>query len=187
MVKAAKQRNDSLQQKLEKANRILQLAELCRKYETEREKILPFESDMDLTYPNQEQTNNEEDVTNQEEQDEDQLMEQLQQEFRDEDETLSQSDWDLLSRFYKKFNKVLLDKVALTQEKEHLVEQNQKLRQMLKSYLDGISVNEDVLARKNPLLMIEPLDNSRRQTRGATEEVITVKTNNNMNKIAIRQ
>jgi len=67
------------------------------------------------------------------------------------------SEFNQLSKFYSKFNKVLLDKTALEQEKEHLLEDNNKLRAMLKAYLDGISVNEEVLSNNNPLLIVEQI------------------------------
>lgn len=67
--------------------------------------------------------------------------------------------WQELGSYHTKLNKVVLDKMALVQEKEHLLMENQKLRSMLKNYLDGISVNEDVLNRANPLLIVEPIGN----------------------------
>mmetsp|Transcript_9210 Transcript_9210/g.13634 ORF Transcript_9210/g.13634 Transcript_9210/m.13634 type:complete len:472 (+) Transcript_9210:125-1540(+) len=63
----------------------------------------------------------------------------------------------MLDAFYKKMNKVLLDKAALSEEKAQLMEDNQKLRDMLKQYIDGISVNQDVIAKQNPLIMVESL------------------------------
>lgn len=60
-----------------------------------------------------------------------------------------------LNHFYRKMNKVILDKAALAEEKAQLMDDNAKLRDMLKQYIDGISVNADVLARQNPLIMVE--------------------------------
>lgn len=62
-----------------------------------------------------------------------------------------------LGKFYSQYNKVLMDKMALEQEKDHLLADNNKLRMMLKSYLDGISVNEDVLKNSNPLIIVEQI------------------------------
>lgn len=60
----------------------------------------------------------------------------------------------VLQRFQKRFNKVLLEKMALENRKGGLQEENQHLRLILKQYLDGISVNEEVLSERNPLIVV---------------------------------
>jgi hypothetical protein len=167
LVKMSKETRDVLDDKLERAKRILKLAELNRKMETEREKVLPFECDQDnktagvsdiIEGLGDEHANGFAAMLSEE----DNLMAEIQQ-SQMQNSAINQSEWEMLQRFYKKFNKVLLDKTALQQEKIHLVAQNSQLRQMLKEYLDGISVNEDVLNNKNPLLMIETLEDRRHQ------------------------
>ncbi len=59
-----------------------------------------------------------------------------------------------LENFWKRYNKVLLDKVALDKEKMTLLEENQRLRTVLKQYLDGISVNDEILSQGNPLFVV---------------------------------
>jgi len=161
LVKLSKETIDTLKERLEKASRILKLSEVNRRYETERERLIPFESDLDQ---GEAPSIAESSV-------------QMMEEAMDEEKRLLQdSEWEQLNRFYKRYNKVLLDNLALEQEKVHLVDQNKKLRQMLKQYLDGITVNEDVLNTRNPLLMIDSLG------RGGTQEkkeVIVVSSNNN--------
>jgi len=44
----------------------------------------------------------------------------------------------------RRYNKVLLDSTAIERERERLSHENGDLRSILKQYLDGISVNEDV-------------------------------------------
>ena len=61
---------------------------------------------------------------------------------------------ELLDRFYKKFNRALLDKLATERERDRLLRENEDLQSILKQYLDGISVNEDVMNRENPLLVV---------------------------------
>jgi hypothetical protein len=63
-------------------------------------------------------------------------------------------EWNYLDNFFKKYNKVLLDKFALSKEREQLERQNEDLRLILKQYLDGVSVNEEVMAGTNSLLVL---------------------------------
>ncbi|MEW5310230.1 MAG: hypothetical protein WDW38_002047 [Sanguina aurantia] len=64
-------------------------------------------------------------------------------------------EWDYLNRFFKRTNKALLDKSAIDKEKARLERENADLRSILKQYLDGISVNDDVLNNPvNPLMVV---------------------------------
>jgi len=92
------------------------------------------------------------------------------------------SKWNFLQNFYKRFNKVnslkgkcvvfnkdvkkkvTLDKMALESEREELRRENEDLKTILKRYLDGISVNDEVMSRANPLLIVN----------GRTSEAIRV-------------
>ena len=62
----------------------------------------------------------------------------------------------------------LLDKVALEKERASLAKENEDLKAILKKYLDGISVNDEVLNRANPLLIVN----------GRVADTIRVTTNN---------
>ena len=64
-----------------------------------------------------------------------------------------------LENFWKRYNKVLLDKVALDKEKSTLLEENKQLRTVLKQYLDGISVNDEILSQVNPLFVVNQRTN----------------------------
>lgn len=59
-----------------------------------------------------------------------------------------------LERFWQRYNKVRLEQLSLEQSKEALLQDNLKLRQLLKQYLDGISVNDEVLSQINPLMIV---------------------------------
>merc|ERR1712023_272488 len=63
-------------------------------------------------------------------------------------------EWTYMDTFFKRFNKVKLDSLALDKEKQRLEKENVQLRSILKQFLDGVSVNEDVLAQPNPLLVV---------------------------------
>jgi hypothetical protein len=46
-------------------------------------------------------------------------------------------EYTALEHFWKRHNKVLLDKLALDREKQTLEDENSKLKALLKQYLDG--------------------------------------------------
>eukprot|EP00927_Polykrikos_kofoidii_P050467 TRINITY_DN44383_c0_g1_i1.p1 TRINITY_DN44383_c0_g1~~TRINITY_DN44383_c0_g1_i1.p1 ORF type:complete len:492 (-),score=121.55 TRINITY_DN44383_c0_g1_i1:52-1527(-) len=131
----------SLKEQLALAERIMKTAELCRKFETEREKVLPFYPSRDLM----------------------EVFEDGEFDFGDEDSKeeirreLTEAgidEWTFLDSFFKRYNKVHLDFLAIEQEKGRLQKENVQLRSILKQFLDGVSVNEDVLSQPNPLLVV---------------------------------
>ena len=63
-------------------------------------------------------------------------------------------EYSSLENFWKRYNKILLDKVALDKEKDTLMRENTQLRTLLKQYLDGISVNDEILNQVNPLFVV---------------------------------
>jgi len=131
----------SLNGQLGLAEKILKTAELCRKFETEREKVLPFYLSRDL-------------LNEFEEGDLDFGDEDLKEEIRKELVDIGTDEWTYLDHFFKRFNKVKLDELAIGQELKRLNKENVQLRSILKQFLDGVSVNEDVLSQPNPLLVV---------------------------------
>lgn len=63
-------------------------------------------------------------------------------------------DYTDLEKFWQRHNKVLLERLCLEREKKVLGWENQQLRILLKQYLDGISVSDEILQQQNPLLML---------------------------------
>jgi hypothetical protein len=63
-----------------------------------------------------------------------------------------------MDQFYKRFNKVMLDKLALEKQKFQLDEENSHLKNILKQYLDGISLTDGVLSQPNPLMVVNGED-----------------------------
>ena len=63
-------------------------------------------------------------------------------------------DYSELDPFWQRFNKVMLEKLALEKDRTQLQVEHQQLRALLKQYLDGISVNEEVVAHLNPLFVV---------------------------------
>jgi len=64
------------------------------------------------------------------------------------------NEFTYLDTFYKRFNKVLLDKLAIEKQKQTLDKENMFFKSLLKQYLDGVSVNDDVMNTNNPLLVV---------------------------------
>ncbi|CAH2224266.1 dynein regulatory complex subunit 2 [Pelobates cultripes] len=124
-----------LQRIINKGESILRVAEMCRKLETEEEKVLPF-------YPSSLSA------------EEMEAVEKVSMAKPSEQLALLMQDYIALDQFWKRYNKVLLEQCALEREKTLLTQDNQNLRIMLKQYLDGISVSEEVLSQENPLLIL---------------------------------
>ena len=113
--------------------KILKTAELCRKLETEKEKVLPFYQSDEVT------------------------MEEMPDIYVEKIEGMNKkryNEFQLMDNFYKRFNKVLLDKLAIEKQKATLEKENMFFKSLLKQYLDGVSVNDDVINSNNPLLVI---------------------------------
>ncbi|XP_068266800.1 dynein regulatory complex subunit 2 [Nyctibius grandis] len=119
-----------------KAERILRLAEMCRRLETEEEKVLPF-------YPSS--------LAEGEQRDAQRVLEEPPA------EPLAQAarDYAGLERFWQRFNKVKLEEQALERERAVLGRRNRCLRVLLGQYLAGIAVSQEVLSQLNPLLDVE--------------------------------
>ncbi|XP_004599423.2 dynein regulatory complex subunit 2 [Ochotona princeps] len=130
----------ALRKIVEKGEKILKLAEICRKFETEEEKVLPFYSSM-LTCEEQQEI---------EEQSQEELTEALAEVM---------ADYVGMENFWKRYNKVKLEKLSLQHRRAQLLEINRKLREMLKQYLDGISVSDEVLSQLNPLFIVNHQSN----------------------------
>ncbi|NXU33208.1 DRC2 protein, partial [Thalassarche chlororhynchos] len=112
--------------------RVLRLAEMCRRLETEEEKVLPF-------YPSS-------------------LVEGEQLEARRALEEMpmeplawAMRDYVGLERFWQRFNKAKLEEEALARERVALSQRNRRLRELLRQYLAGISISQEVLSEPNPL------------------------------------
>nr|KAJ3421432.1 Dynein regulatory complex subunit 2 [Polyrhizophydium stewartii] len=123
-----------LREKVEVAEDIIKLAEMNRKLETEIERVIPFYNEsnsMEIEQAVQVQLDHE-----------------LPQEF------------DAMQQFNKRINKVMLDRLALEKQRVQLQEENDHLRSILKQYLDGISLSENVLAQLNPLIVVNGRTNA---------------------------
>ena len=129
----SKQCMDTLTGYQKLGEKILKTAELCRKLETEKEKVLPFYQSDEVTQEEQPDIQVEP------------IMGMKKQTY---------NEFQLLDNFYKRYNKVLLDKLAIEKQKATLEKENMFFKSLLKQYLDGVSVNDDVINSNNPLLVV---------------------------------
>lgn len=125
---------------LEKAEKIIKLGEQCRKYETEEEKVTPFYSSS--------LSAEEESI----------VQESFEKEQNEEMMKILKRCLPL-EMFWKRYNKVQLDRLAIMKEYNMLEQENIQLKLLLKQYLDGISVNSEVISGDNSLIVINGRSN----------------------------
>jgi dynein regulatory complex subunit 2 len=183
LVTSAHGAEDQLKKHAAGAERILRLVDLCRQLETDREKILRFDADIsadDVSEDVAKRVQKYAEAVQQQQQNEDgspgamssadvaaNLMLGPAQGGANADGTSRTADggmltaaaaeeWKLLERFWIRYNRVVLDSAAISQERFHLQNENAKLRQLLKQYLDGISVNQEVMTNPNGNNLLVP-------------------------------
>ena len=150
---------DECQKDLEKrvalGERIIKRAEMCRKLETEAEKVLPF----------YEETVSQSEVETLGGEPLPPPVEAVPVEDGDHSTMYTEerrlvAGHAVLDSFWKRYNKVMLDKLAVEKERDAREQTNLQLRAVLKQYLDGIAVNEEVLAQANSLFVINGRTNA---------------------------
>merc|ERR1711959_639277 len=136
-----------LTEKMNLAEKITRLGELNRKMMTEREKVLAFE----FAHQAQEAMAKEGDN-----------LEQAAAKHEEQKASAASLDgqgkpvaeWDALNTFFTRYNKTLLDKTALEAEGKRMSQENDRLRGLIKQFVDGISVNDDVMSQANSLMVV---------------------------------
>eukprot|EP00162_Nutomonas_longa_P004309 comp15060_c0_seq1/m.22416 comp15060_c0_seq1/g.22416 ORF comp15060_c0_seq1/g.22416 comp15060_c0_seq1/m.22416 type:complete len:512 (-) comp15060_c0_seq1:22-1557(-) len=157
-----------LTEQIERAENIIKMAELNRKMESERERVQPFYHS----------TIEDKDVITEDDNEQPILegLELLQSAAVFEDGS-PVPEWGYLQNFFKRFNKVSLDSMAIKREKERLLRENDQLRSMLKQFLDGISVNDEILATRNPLFIVNNKTNVHQEPMVRPNEIPVVEGN----------
>ena len=61
---------------------------------------------------------------------------------------------DRLANFYRKYNKVLLDNIAIEKERNRLATENAQLADLLQQYTEGTQLTEATLLDDNPLFVV---------------------------------
>lgn len=59
-----------------------------------------------------------------------------------------------LAKFYRIYNRVLLDNISIDKERARLQEENDQLEDLIAQYVDGLGLNERVLDEDNPLFVV---------------------------------
>ena len=151
-----------LQDKIKLGSRLLRLAELNRKRETEQEKVTPFFKPVSEEAAEAEAAEKGGDTSGSgsgagaEAEAAARLEPKARLNAFGTDELGKEpEEWEYFAGFHQRFNKVALDQGAIEKEKDRLGSENADLRTILKQYLDGISVNEDVINNPgNPLMIL---------------------------------
>lgn len=180
----ARDAKKELDERIALAERVLALGELARKLETEREHVLPFGDEASNSSSSSTSSStlaNQSLATEEDKQQARELTESVRRGVDgsspsssdpsdDNDGELDElapwqpaapmlhgaivGEWDALERFWSRFNKAQLDAVALSRAQQRLVRENAELQQILRQYLDGVSVSDAALAGANPLLVV---------------------------------
>lgn len=111
LAKNSKGCTDRLKGYLTQLERILRTAEMCRKMETEREKVLPFYEHDDEVQKQQQEVNPRDEI---------------------DDFEMNYEELSKLENFMKRYNKVLLDKLAIEKQKRTLEKENAFFKSLLK-------------------------------------------------------
>lgn len=127
--------NNDLNKKLKLAETILKFAEMNRELESEKEQVLPFPTSVVETDP---------EIQRQ--------MRQFKLQLKGDSKFVEES--DLFDKFYRRYNKVLLDKLSLQREKGELWDRNQKLKMMVKKYMAGTAISQDLMESPNTLFIV---------------------------------
>ncbi|KAK7197457.1 dynein regulatory complex subunit [Novymonas esmeraldas] len=144
LVKEANTTEEALQATTKRAERLLRLVELCKPMETEREQVLLHEANISSAAVEAETRRRvAADVAG---------ATSGEAQAGGSAAPPANEQWQLLDRFWVKHNKVVLDNAALTQERYLLEEENRGLQEVLKQYLDDVSISDQVMRQANTLL-----------------------------------
>ncbi|NXS85253.1 DRC2 protein, partial [Erpornis zantholeuca] len=112
--------------------RLLRLAEMCRRLETEDEKVLPFYTSS---------------LAKWEQQDARRIL------LATPDEPLARAmkDYIALEKFWQRFNKAKLEEKALEKARAALANRNRHLRELLQRYLAGAALSQKAPRDPPPL------------------------------------
>lgn len=153
---------ETLKSKLELASRVLQMAELTRKMETEQEQVLPFapgvEVDEEASSPTREESKAQAALILNK-------TSKAKDGKKDAHSGVQSTVWsseggefvppeDRMQNFHRKYNKALLDTIAIDKEKQRLTEENAQLQDLITQFINGTRVSDSILSEDNPLFVV---------------------------------
>ena len=139
LVKNSWECETKLKNYIKLAEKILKLAEISRRLEIDKEKILPYYENSDV------------------EKDDENVVAVKLDEIKGIDPMIYE-EIESLQNFWKRYNKVKLDVIAIKKQKEEVEKQNEILKNYLQQYYDGFHVNNVVMTNENPLLKIDKMN-----------------------------
>lgn len=164
LTKNASKSKATLGEQIQLAERILTLAELARKLETEAEKVAPFytssanDEAADAKAVEAAAAAGDDAARVAMEKTKGPSTEPVPKAYQSvafDEDGVQVRRWNQLDQFWKKYNKALLDKLAIERERSRLRSENESLKEVLKQYIDGVTVNEEVMNKEgNPLFVI---------------------------------
>ena len=172
----ANERKESLQKQCEVAERVKKIADRCRQLETSREQFASMLRELSSLspQPQQQEEPHDDDDEHDEQQDDSNdvrneasklVAEQKQAasksialtSFGDSTTTTTQERtllWDTTARFWDKYNLAQVDVLRLQKRIVELKQKEQDLQDKLTICRNGVTVNDDVMKERNPLLVI---------------------------------
>lgn len=154
---------EALKTKLELASRVLQMAELARKMETEQEQVLPFASEIvvdEAPPPSSNKAQDKKGGKGKGEEKEEKEPSAAQSSVWAPPNVISPSEEqfvpaeDRMLNFHRKYNKALLDTIAIDKEKQRLTEENAQLQDLITQFINGTRVSDAILSDDNPLFVV---------------------------------
>ncbi|KAJ9596921.1 hypothetical protein L9F63_012046 [Diploptera punctata] len=128
---------------VEKGGRILQLASMCRRMETEREKVLPF-----VTCPDASQMFTQKEKDN---------LEITYKEIPKEPLAKEIQNYLKMDNFWKRYNRAYLERAALSLHREALLMENQQLTRALQQYLTTLALGAEHPPTQPSLTVARPV------------------------------
>lgn len=159
----------ALKDKLEVARRVLGLNELSRKLETTSEMILPFipaeaEGSTDVVGQTSKAKVEDDDIDDLNENTPRPISSQVKQvnsalppAYQSAAVSVDGGFVDFndrMANFHRKYNKVILDNIAIENERNRLIQENAQLEDLIEQFLAGNKLTEDTLAEDNPLFVV---------------------------------
>lgn len=138
LVKNSWECETKLKNYIKLAEKILKLAEISRRLEIDKEKILPYYENSDV------------------EKEDDKVEAVKLDEIKGVDPMIYE-EIESLQNFWKRYNKVKLDVIAIKKQKEEVEKSNEIIKNYLQQYYDGFHVNNVVMTNENPLLKIDKM------------------------------